>query len=250
MLDATDELLPYYLLPTRCLNQKGRIIDRDTTVWVDMNSKKKFKKVAMYNLSLEDDMTLTGTFNYANYDYAAYHWRKKFEQFTDEDEYIDNLIRGMDGLNIDDATFTNVNNIYEPVKEAYDMTIENIVIKADSLIYLPIMTYENIEDNLFNSKTREYPIDFTYPRERSGVMNISLPSNIEVVEIPEPLKVNMPDRSLDYVYSLTQMGNKLILNYRLRVNKPIVSILEYDNLRTFYEYIIEKEAEPVILKIK
>ncbi len=250
LLDATDELLPYYLLPKRCLNQRGRIIDRDTTGWVDMNPKRKFKKVSMYNLSLANDMTMTGTINYANYDYAAYYWRKKFEQYTDEDEYIDNLIQGMDGLNIDDATFTNVNDIYEPVKEAYNVTIENIAIQSDSLIYLPLMIYESIEENLFNTKTREYPIDFTFPRERSGVINISLPPNIEVVEIPEPLKLTMPDKSLDYVYSLSHMGNKLILNYRLRINKPVISMLEYDKLRTFYEYIIEKEAEPIILKIK
>jgi len=250
LLDATEELLPYYLLPVRCLNQRGRIIDKDTSVWVDMNSKNKHKKVAMYNLTLEDDMTLTGSIDYARYDYAAYYWRKNFEEATDEDEYIDNLTQTMDGLTIEEATFSNVYDIYQPVKESYDVTIENIAIQMDSLIYLPLMVFESIEDNLFNSKTREYPIDFAYLRERSGVINITLPPNVEVVEIPKPLMLSMPGKSLDYVYSLAQMGNKLILNYRLRVNKPIVSMLEYNELRTFYEYIIEKEAEPVILKLK
>ncbi len=249
-LDATDELLPYNLLPKRCLNQRGRIIDNDTSVWVDMNTKNKYKKVASYNLSLNNDMTLSGTINYASYDYAAYEWRKKFEGFADEDEYIDELIQDMDGLYIDNAKFTDVDSIYKPIREAYDVTIENVVIQSDSLIYLPMMTYERIEDNLFNSKTREFPVDFTYLRERSGVINISLPPNVEVIEIPEPLMLRMPDNSIDYVYSLTQMGNKLILNYRLRINKSIISILEYDKLRTFYEYVVEKETEPVILKVK
>ncbi|MFK5856167.1 MAG: DUF3857 domain-containing protein [Bacteroidota bacterium] len=250
LLDATDELLPYYLLPKRCLNQRGRIIDKDTSVWVPINPKKKYKKVAMYNLTLEDDMSLVGTINYASYDYAAYAQRKKFDVVTDEYEFVDNFNYGKEGLIINEATFSNINDIYKPLKESYDVIIENSAMQSDSLIYLSLMNYEKIEDNLFNSKTRDYPIDFTYPRERSGVITITLPPGVVISEMPEPLRLAMPDKSMDYVYSLTQMGNKLILNYRLRIIKSVINYSQYEHIKTFYEYIIEKEAEPVVLKIQ
>lgn len=250
LMDATDELLPYYLLPERCLNQRGRIIDRDTSVWVDMNPKRKYKRVAMYDLYADSNMQLTGTINYTNYDYAAYDVRKKFEAATDVDEYIENFNLTKDDLIIQEATFTNIDSIYKPVAESYKVSIENVLIRTDSLIYLSMMSLESLKKNPFNNKIREYPIDFIYPRERSGMISISLPQDVEVIEMPKPLILSMPDKSIDYVYSLTQLGNKLILNYRLRINNPIINILQYENLRVFYEYIIEKEAEPVIIKIK
>lgn len=250
LLDATDELLPYYLLPERCLNQRGRIIDKDTLDWVDLSPIGKYKRVAMYDLQLNSDLNMDGIIKYASYEYAAYDVRKKFETYADEDEYIDEINLSKEGLIINDATFSNIDDIYKPVKETYNVTIENTLIQNDSLLYLPMMIYERMEENLFNSSTRDYPIDFTYPRERSGAITITLPPNIEVVELPEPLILTMPDKSLDYVYSLTQLGNKLILNYRLRVNKYVINIIDYDKLKMFYEYIIEKENEPVILKMK
>ena len=250
LIDATDRLLPYYLLPKRCLNQKGRIIDKDTANWVDLYTKRKFKRIAMYNIDLESDMTMNGTISYISYDYAAYDIRKKMEAAIDEDEYIDNFIIGKDGLTINDATFTNIDSIYKPVKVTYDVTIDDLSIQSDSLLYLAPLTYEKMDKNLFKTKTREYPVDFAYPRERSGVISITIPDNIEVSRIPDPLRLVMPDNLMDYVYSISQIGNKLIVNYRLRINEPVVSMLYYDKLRSFYDFIIEKEAEPITFKLK
>jgi|TARA_Y100000031_G_C8245289_1_gene397748 hypothetical protein len=249
LLDATDELLPYYLLPARCLNQHGRIIDKDTSDWVDLNPTKKHKRVASYNLQLESDMTLSGKLNYANYDYAAYEMRKKLEQNPDIDDFLESFGSTKSGLIINDAVIKNVDSIYLPVKETYDITLENVLIQSDSLIYLSMMPFERLESNPFNNEERLYPIDFVYPRERSGMINISLPPGVEVLETPEPLMLKMPNKSIDYVYSISQLGNKLVLNYRLRINNFVISMMDYPNLRNIYEQIIEKESEPVILKL-
>lgn len=248
LLDATEELLPYYLLPPRCLNERGRLIDKDTSDWVLINNKYKNKTVVSYNLNLNNDLTLSGTLDNAYYDYAAYNIRKKMEEYADEDEYIDSKVT--QGMIINDVVIQNVDSVYLPVKERFDISVENVISRIDTLVYMPLMPFDKIESNLFNSEDRIYPVDFIYPRERSGVVNITLPLNVEVVELPKPLMISMPDKSIDYVYSITQLGNSLVLNYRLRIKKPQIYISEYENLRMMYEYIIEKEAQPVILKLK
>ncbi len=247
LLDATDELLPYYLLPPRCLNQRGRIIDRDTSEWVSMIPAKKHKTVTSYNMILENDINLSGSVDYAFYDYAAYDTRKKLEKSADVEEYIEANTK--QGMIINDVEFKNVDSIYLPVKETYDITCENILQRNDSLIYLPMMLFEKIENNPFNNKERLYPIDFNYPIERSGTINITIPANFDVVEIPAPLILSTPDKEIDYIYSISQLGDKIILNYRLRINNYQISMTEYSNLSAMYEYIIEKEAEPLVLKI-
>lgn len=248
LLDASDELLPYNLLPSRCLNQRGRIIDRDTTAWVAMEPQGKYKTFASYNLNLDNEFNLTGTLTNAYYDYAAYNIRKDIDGFTDLDEYIDSKVQP--GLIINNAEIQNIENIYLPVKETYDVSLENVIIRTDSMVYLSLMPFNKLENNPFNNEERLYPVDFTYPRERSGTISITLPENVEVIETPEPIMLTMPDKSIDYVYSITQLGKQVILNYRMRIIVPQIYVNEYPNLSMMYQYIIEKEDQPIILKLK
>mgnify|MGYP002639526901 CR=1 FL=1 len=250
LIDATDELLPYNLLPERCLNYTGRIVDEDGTKEVKIEIPGKHKVVAQYNLTMNKDLSIDGTINYANYEYAAYDVRKEMELVADIDEYIDAYNADKEGLIINEAEYSNVEDVYKPVKEKYDITIESLGTQSDSIIYLPCMEYEKMDENPFNSSTRLYPIDFIYPVERSGVITINLPPNVEVLDVPKPLRLAMPDKSMDYIYSLSTMGNKVILNYRLRIVDAVIRASEYDKMRIFFEYITEKEAEPIILKIK
>ena len=153
-------------------------------------------------------------------------------------------------LYIEEAEVSNATDVYSPFMEKLEVVIEDIVIQGDSMIYLPMMTFEKMESNPFNNEERLYPIDFAYPIERSGTITITIPEYLEVVEQPKPLMLKMPDKSIDFLYTITNMGNKIILNYRYKVNKPQINIDEYQNVRTMFEYIIEKESEPVVLKIK
>jgi len=246
LVDATEELLPYNLVPPRCLNQKGRIIDRDTTAWFSIVPQGKYKSVSQYNLTLDSEMNLSGKLVNAYYDYAAYDIRKEIEKIGDVDDYIDNNAKT--GLIINEADIENVDDIYSPLKETFDVTIEDVAIVTDSLVYLQLMPFNKLEANSFNNDERLYPIDFTYPRERSGTISITLPNNVEVIEIPEPLRLGMPDKSVDYIYSVSQIGNKIILNYRMRIVKPMIYVSEYPNLRTMYEYVIQKEDQPLVLR--
>ncbi len=250
LVDATEEMLPYYLLPERCLNDYGRIADLDKPGWVDITPGGKFKTYAMYNLNVNDDFTITGENDNAYYDYAAYEKRKDYYTSSDKDEYIQDYLTKRSNVKVNDYEFTDFDSIYKPVKENFKVEIENSVMAADSLVYIQLMPFEQIKENPFNEEKRLYPIDFIYPIERSGTITYTIPDNLKVIEVPENLALKMPDNSIDYTYSVSNFGNKVIVNYRLRINQYFISQLEYDKIKMLYGYILEKEAEPLVLKIK
>ncbi len=79
LIDGTDKDAPYYILPDRCLNGKGRISNKDTSNWVALTNNIKESKQAFYMLTFnKDDLSLNGTVQYAYKGYGAYNFRKAY----------------------------------------------------------------------------------------------------------------------------------------------------------------------------
>ena len=50
MLDATEDYSPFDLLPEKCLNWQGRLVNGDQSRWIDLTTDKKDKELVYYNL--------------------------------------------------------------------------------------------------------------------------------------------------------------------------------------------------------
>ncbi len=250
LLDASEELIPYTLLPMRALNWYGQVIlDRRKIQKVDISTNKKDKETVFCNLNLQlSDYSLTGSYNLKRFDYASYNFRKKLENYNSTDEYLDELIKDNPGLRIQDYKIKNIDSIYLPIIESYEVKIDNQVIAIDDELYITPLLYEKIDKNPFNAPKRNYPVDFGYRREKSITIMIKLPENCELIEIPEPISIKMPDNSAYFVYQIILINNMLQLSCKYGLNKAVFSPDEYPTLKNFYSKVIEKMAEPVILK--
>jgi len=51
-----------------------------------------------------------------------------------------------------------------------------------------------------------------------------------------------------FQYSVTQADNKIAITFRLSIDKPLFVPSEYPNLKDFFNLVINKEAEQIILK--
>ncbi|MEX0596190.1 MAG: hypothetical protein WD512_06780, partial [Candidatus Paceibacterota bacterium] len=63
LLDATEDYMPYNLLPEKCLNWQGRQIMENESLWVNLQAIKKDKQLIIYTLVLNDELDLTGKIN-------------------------------------------------------------------------------------------------------------------------------------------------------------------------------------------
>ena len=69
LLDATDPLLPFGMLPFKCLNDKGRVFSLDKpSYWIDLNLPQKEKNTYAFDLTLQSNGKLTGTLTH------YFHW--------------------------------------------------------------------------------------------------------------------------------------------------------------------------------
>jgi hypothetical protein len=247
--DATEEHLPLGILPVRCLNLKGRIIEHGgESDWVDLIPVKKIKKMTQAEFVLNPDLSLNGNIQRNNYDYAALNFRNEFEEFNSEEDFLKNEEEENPGLVISDFRLTCLDSLYKPVGENYEVRIKNRITKVGSQLYLYPLMLEQISENPFKSEERVCPVDFIYPSEMTLLYKYTIPENLRIVELPQSQILKNEDKTLSVQYQITAIGNTINLTYKFSRTAVHFSVEEYSDIRAFYSELIKKHAEPVILE--
>jgi hypothetical protein len=250
LIDGTEEYAPYYLLPERCLNLFGRLYNRDNSETVNLVTSKKDKELIYYILTLDESLQLSGTLSSQKIDYAALDFRLKYKSFSSQDSYLENMLKEYPGLRIQSATIDNIDSLYLPVKDKYEIILKNQVDEVGENLYLYPMLLHRLEENPFKANKRNYPIDFIHNYEKTYVVTITLPESLEVTGLPEVINMKLPDNSAYFYYQISNFGKTIQFSFKFGINKTIFVEDEYQNIKEFYNQIIAKHAEPIILKRK
>lgn len=248
LLDATEDYMPYDLLPVKDLNWKGRLLNRENLCWIDLAPEKKAKTQTFMKLKIGDDLSVEGEVNYRHYDYAASNFRKKYHEFNSEEEFIRNITENREGLKIRSCSFDNLEELNKPVSENYDVEINNKLLDTGDECLLYPFFFEQIEINPFKVEKRQYPVDFAYQRENMMIVQLTIPEGYEISEIPEPVQMQMEESACQLVYQIGKNQNMITLSYQMNINKELFLPEEYPDLREFYNQIIKIQSQPIVLK--
>ncbi len=248
LLDATEKLLPTGVLPERCLNGKGFVVSKGGYKWIPLKSSTKSRVVVNVDLELTQEMELAGKLQIDRGGYDGLAGRKRYFS-RDEKEYVKSFV-GSRSWEISKTEITNAREIQQPLKEIYELVMNEQMTSAGDQIYLNPLFLYRIEENPFKLENREYPVDFGSPFERVYMCRIKIPDGYQVDELPQPKMLALPENAGRYSYSVTQAGNILNVISNFQINRSIFSQLEYPNLREFYNQVVAKQDEQVVLKKK
>jgi hypothetical protein len=248
LLDATEKNCPYYLLPLRALNGQGQYMDKKRTGWVSLQANKKDKQMVVFDLSIEDDLSLKGKLNYSKGDYAALDFRDNYQGFKSNDEYLTNFKEGKKGLNVVSHKIENLDSLYKMVKEEFEVVVNNAITEIDGELYITPLLYEQMKENPFKLSDRNYPIDFGYLRDKTVIVNYSFPQGYTVVNLPSNAFLQLPGNTATLSCKSTVTEGKITIIYKITINKSLFLPAEYADLREFYNQIVNKGAEPIVLK--
>ena len=247
LMDATSNMLPCGMLPIRDLNGKGRIISWENPGWVDLTPSETFKFFSMNTISMDENGVFTGSIQRSHKKYAAYKFRLKISNLKSKDEYVANFEDENEGLKINSFTIENVDDLKKPVKEIYEVTITDQAEQTDNMIFFNPMFYQAITENPFKLKNRVYPIEFPYKKDLTLMLNFTIPKGYMVEEVPESVAVSLPENGGMFVYKVTIMGEVLQVLTKLNISKQLFVPDDYELLKEFYNIIIAKHNEQVVL---
>jgi hypothetical protein len=245
LLDATDKLLPFDMLPPRCYNQVGFLIGKSQYGWVPIQPKQRSKILMDATVTFTEAGGLTGKLKVFRDGYAAYDLRSKYRDGGESDYKLD---LGNSLWNIQNYENKNLQNIEKPIEEICDVSIDEYVTQANDRIYFNPHLFLREEVNPFSSDLRMYPVDFEQLTDNTVVCNLVIPDGYVVEELPENKAISLAGNAAKCTFSTSVNGNKIMVMSKLIFNKTFFLPTEYAGLKEFYGKIVAKKAESIVLK--
>ncbi len=248
LLDATEKYLPYDVLPSRCLNGQGLRISEKNFGWIDVTSKAKEKTYTGADFVLNDAGMLDGKINYACDGYDAQHLRSGYFS-KGEETYSKDFLSGKQ-WKVVKSEFKDMKDLDKSAKISYEINIDEHATIASGVIYINPFVTSRIEENPFKSEKREYPVDYGNKTEKIYNCKIIIPEGFAVDELPKSKVIAMPDNAARFSYNVAQVNNAINITSNFQVNKTLFLQNDYPLLREFYNQVIAKQAEQIVLKKK
>jgi len=248
LLDGSEDNLPLGLLPERTINGRGLVIKKEGEEWVDLIPQKKNKSMSILNLKLTPDGTLKGNWGKSVYDFAALDQRNEYKSFNSEDEYLKKIESDNIGLSVDSYKMTGIDSLQLPFKEDFTITLKNRVTKANNQLFINPILFDKFIENPFKAEQRVYPVDFTTPVESTQIFMLEIPTGFSIDQIPKNIKMSLPENTASFQMLSSVIDNKVQVLFKLFINKPVFYQPEYQNLRVFFDELVKKQSEMLIIK--
>lgn len=248
LLDATDRSLPMTMLPERCLNGSGLLVAEGKAKWIELSSPVKTRTIVDASLGFEGDGSLKGQVKVLKDGYDGQRMRLAYHT-NGEEAYIKSFSE-KSGWDIIDSKFENLKDLNEPVNEVHEISLQDGNNLNASILYINPFLNNAVKENPFKSENRIYPVDFGSPFEKTSLIKLKVPEGYIVEELPKTIAIGLPNNGGKYLYSINNMNGIISLTSLMSINKGIFVQEEYPNLREFYNQIVAKQSELIVLKKK
>jgi hypothetical protein len=248
LMDATEPFSVINLLPPRCLNGQGRIVDDKSGKWIELGGKNNSKIQKSYELVLDQDGNFTGKNSNKRTDYYGYNFRKDVKSYSDESEYIKKIQEENPNLKITQWTISNLDSLHLPVMDEYQCKITGHCEKAGDLMLFSPMFYEATDENPFKLEERKYPVEINYPMTEQHLIQIKIPDGYRIETVPSSIRISLPENAASFTYNIVNLQDRITCSSKLDINKTMFLPEEYADLKQFFNAFIAKQAEQVVLK--
>lgn len=240
LTDATEIFIPNDRIPSRCINDKGLLINKEKVEWIPLQCDFPSELDTKIALSLSG-FELNAKVEVTASEYFALRCRNKYGD--NKKKISEQLLK--DGYNPIDSTIAIKSNL--SVKEPYDYQFSlsgNAEIINDKIYIQPFLK-ETISDNPFKQKTRTYPVDIIYPKKFVFNTILVIPDGYKVDYLPENKK--FAGEMADYDYMITADGKTINITFEYNFKNAVFAPKDYDRLKFFYNEIIKKGNEKIVL---
>ncbi|QBN18702.1 DUF3857 domain-containing protein [Flavobacterium nackdongense] len=248
LLDATEKYAVPNVLPLRDLNWFGRLIRKDgTSTEVDLMPKILSKEAINMSIVLKSDGSATGKIRKLLSDHEALGFRKENLSATN-DAYLEKLERENGDIEISDYTRESELELSKPIVETYYYKDTKDIEIINDKIYFSPMLFLTAKENPFKQEVREYPVDFGYPSQGKYNILIDLPEGYVVESMPAPMNIATGEDIGGFKFMISNTDSKIQLAITSTINSAIVPADFYPVLKAYFQQMIDKENEKIILK--
>lgn len=248
LFDAGSPFRPANYPRISALNGSIWAVNMELPQWLDISSTGG-STVISYKCTLAESGNLSGRLRgkYDGYD-AVLH-REKLHAKKEEEHWKTYLAdeSGVE-VTIESVKTDNLDSISLSLSMDMQCALQGVAQVADDFIYLSPVLLSPFDENPFKLAERNYPVEIPYPINYQFVLQLEIPEGYAIEELPETLNMSLPDKGGLFQYSINSGPNTVNVSYKLRIDQLVFEPDEYAGLKEFFDRIMSKHAEQVVLK--
>ncbi|KAB7529364.1 DUF3857 domain-containing protein [Flagellimonas olearia] len=245
LLDATEKEMPFGMLPYRCLNYYGRVMDLDgESYWYDILPEKNNSRSIQVKTELKDGKAV-GTLDDITMGYEAFFKRDQVAK-TSEEKYLGEMERELDDDFVIQTYETNSEKSDErTLVEHFEFELRNI--NMDATVFLNPFLVRFFAANPFKSEQRYYPIDFGFLRNYRYMANIKIPEGYRVKEFPEVVNLALPDQSALLRFECKEYQGVINVYFNFKLNSTQYNSEGYAYIKKFFERAVNVQNQSYLV---
>jgi len=251
LLDATDPLLSFGMLPMRCLNDQGRVMSLDKpSYWIDITTPNAQYTTRVLDLTLSNNGKLVGKMTNYSRGYSAYQKRQAIKRFNTIEEFVENMDEKLSKTKIKNFEIKGVDSLDATVSEVYEVEMDAYeAMNHEKLSFNPFI-FSQITTNPFKLDSRSYPVDWGMPSEERFILNMKLPEGYIIENPPQNMTVALPNQGGLFSIAYSELTGSFSLSHATHFKKSIYMPEEYPYLKELYNKIILSEKSEMVFKKK
>ena len=247
VLDAGNRARPMGMLRVAALNGKAWLADPARPQWVTLLGRpgsSTYYAVA----TLDKDGNLSGKMSEKHEGYNAMFTRSRLETESREDVFGQLFSDRFSNASVSDISVENPQAPNEALTVRMQMSLPGAAQAIGDMIYLDPNLVKPFSESPFKLEERLYPVDIPFPVAEQFVLNLELPDGYELAAKPEPFKISLPGNDGGFSYQVTPRPGALQIVSKFSLNKLKWDPKDYQLLREFINYTIEKTSEQLVLR--
>ncbi|MEM7107574.1 MAG: DUF3857 and transglutaminase domain-containing protein [Bacteroidota bacterium] len=235
MVDGTQKILDYDLMPTYCINEYALLVDdSEDDKWFEIKYTTPSTEVLNISLTLDpQSLVAKAKIQSSSNFFKAYNYRKSYGNGTERiKNKLSDIFNEVSTIRV--SGYTDASAPYKLDYEALlDLEQWGDYISFSPLCGLPM------RENPLTFEERTYPVDFIYPYKNSYLVRVDLPDKYEILTVPENVFIDNDVISLTAIYTVDLKSRKLLVKAGYEFKKAIYLPKDYTKLRSNIDTIVD-----------
>ena len=248
VLDATDKIINYKLIPEKVVNTNGFILEGENGRWKEiLSGKYRYKVMAAVQGQIDAEGKMNGSCLVNCYDYARVQrcegWVQNKEKFKD-----DYFIKPYSGLKIEELVINNLDADSLPLEQK--VKFSSVLNSSGDYRYFTVNLFSDLDKNHFIADNRIADVDFGVPQDYTIFGNYSIPPDYVFDGVPENIAMSTPDKGITFNRSMQVDGNLLNVRMTVEFKRSFYPANSYADFREFHKKLFDKLNEQVVIRKK
>ncbi len=246
-LNACSPYRPYNLVAEEDLNYHAFVLRKENPYWAKIAPNKTNYQYIAISYNYTDVHKPTSSIILRESGYMAAESRKRLSEIKPElwmSELLD--VERFD-FQVDSVRFKNEKNVNLPFRMKCDLNLENGLNPENDIHYIDLFNEQDLK-NPFLKESRQYRIDYNYPRSKTYMVKFILPEGYQFEDYPKAKKIVLDQQAGEFTLRSKLLGNELSIQTSFSINMVSFTKEYYDTLRGFYSQMIKAMGSQVVIK--